>query len=542
MSLITSRRSLLAGAGAALVLGGQLRAFAAPAIGFTHGVASGNPAQTAVTLWTRHVSAGASVLKVEVAEDENFARIVQGGEAFASPLADHCAHARVTGLRPGQIYHYRFIAVDGTASATGRTRTLPAHGGADRFRIAVFGCSNITSGWFNAYAHAAARDDIDLAVHTGDYIYESPVTRPDATPGLAQQRGAAPDGEIVALADYRLRYASYRADPDLAELHRRLPMIAVCDDHETANNSWRDGASAHDPATEGAWMARRDAGMRAWREWLPMGENWYDRYQIGDLATLFTAETRLLGRTQQLDDTLAAILASGDSSVAAQLAAFKTGALADPARSMMGPGQERWFDDGLRASVASGARWQIIAQQVIMGPTQFPETGPGWFGGVVPPEVEADIARRRLLTAAGLPYSYDKWDGYPAARQRFYDSARRAGANIVTLTGDSHNAWAFDLADDAGPVGVEFAGQSVSSFGIERRFPGSPQQIAADFVAANPALKWMDTSQRGYMVLDITRDRIETEYVFVPAVGGRSMAESGRRKLVVEHGAKKLIV
>lgn len=542
MSLITNRRSLIAGAGAALMLGVPGRAFAAPLTGFTHGVASGDPAQTAVTLWTRHVATGASTLKLEIAEDESFARVVLRGETEASPLADHCAHARATGLKPGRTYFYRFLAPDGSASVVGRTRTLPAFGGADRFRLAVFSCSNITSGWFNAYAHASARDDIDLALHTGDYIYESPVTRPDAAPGLAQQRGAAPAGEIVALGEYRQRYASYRADPDLAELHRRLPMIAVWDDHETANNSWRDGASAHDPAREGAWAARKAAGIRAWREWLPMNEAWYDRYQIGDLATLFTAETRLLGRSQQLDDTLEAILAAGDSSTAAQLAAFKSGALADSSRSMMGPGQERWLDDGLKASVASGARWQIIAQQVIMGPTRFPEVGPGWFAGGIPPEVEADLAMRRRLTAAGLPYSYDKWDGYPAARQRFYDSARRSGADIVTLTGDSHNAWAFDLADDAGPIGVEFAGQSVSSFGLERRFTGSPQQIAADFIAANPALKWMDASQRGYMVLDITRDRIETEYVFVPAAGGRSSVESGRRKLVVERGSRRLAV
>ena len=81
------------------------------------------------------------------------------------------------------------------------------------------------------------------------------------------------------------------------------------------------------------------------------------------------------------------------------------------------------------------------------------------------------------------------------------DAARAANANLVTLTGDSHNAWAFDLADKSGPIGVEFAGQSVSSYGFERRFNGNAAQLAADFMATNPNLKWMDTSQRGYFTI-----------------------------------------
>ena len=134
----------------------------------------------------------------------------------------------------------------------------------------------------------------------------------------------------------------------------------------------------------------------------------------------------------------------------------------------------------------------------------------------------------------------DQWDGYHAERQRLYDSARAAKANLVTLTGDSHNAWAFDLADKAGAIGVEFAGQSVSSYGFERRFTGDPARIAADFLAANPNLKWMDASQRGYFTLTLTHDRVEAEYVFVPATGGRSAAATGKRVLVAEHGARKL--
>ena len=158
-----------------------------------------------------------------------------------------------------------------------------------------------------------------------------------------------------------------------------------------------------------------------------------------------------------------------------------------------------------------------------------------WIKGGITPELRAELDKREMLTAAGMPYSLDKWDGYPAARTRLYDAARQARANLVTLTGDSHNAWAFDLDDEAGAVGVEFAGQSVSSYGFERRFNGDAARLASDFMAANPNLKWMDTSQRGYFTLDIRPDRIDTEFVFVPADRRtQRCTETGRKRLGVD--------
>ena len=539
MAYIITRRNLLAASTAGLAtLALPGRAFAQRLTGFTHGVASGDPHQTRVVLWTRYVSPGLARLRVEVAEDESFTRPVTSGEVEVSPAHDHCIRAIVDNLPPDRWLHYRFIAPDGQVSDTGRTRTLPDADTAS-FRIAVFSCSNGTSGWFNAYAHAAARDDIDLAVHTGDYIYESPLTRPDAQPGMATLRNLAPPGEIVHLAEYRQRYASYRNDPDLAELHRRLPMIAVQDDHESANNSWRDGASAHDPATEGEWAIRKAIGQRVWREWMPAHSDWYGSHRIGNLATLFRLETRLLGRSRQIDSELDAIFAAGGD-VSGALSALRTGALADPARAMMNIEQEAWLASALKSSVDAGVRWQMLVQQVILAAIRAPTPAASWIKGGIPADMQPDIERRARLNAAGMPYSLDKWDGYPAARQRLYDAARRAGANLVTFTGDSHNAWAFDLADATGPIGVEFAGQSVSSYGFERRYNGDAARVAADFMAANPNLKWMDASQRGYFTLDIRRDRIEAEYVFVPATGGRSAAATGTRTLTAEHGARKL--
>lgn len=547
MTFQLSRRRLATGAAAALISAPFAYAFAesagTPAAGFTHGVASGDPRQTSVMLWTRYVPStpGVAGLRAEIASDETFSNIVASGDIAVSAASDHCAKVVATGLPSGRWLYYRFRTEDGRLSPAGRTRTLPETG-ADRFRVAVFSCSNITSGWFNAYAHAAARDDIDLALHLGDYIYESTPLRDDAILGMAAMRKVQPGAEILSLLDYRLRHASYRADPDLQALHARLPMITVWDDHETANNTWRNGASAHDPATEGDWNTRLSAGLHAFHEWLPAPEAWWTSYRIGELATLFCLETRLAGRDLQLDRELEAALAGPEASLRSRLDAFARGPLGAANRSMLGSAQERWLADGLSASVSRGDRWQILGQQVIMGRTLSPTSFSGWVqpGAAWEAGMLADLESRARLTAAGIPYSMDKWDGYPAARQRVYDMARAARANLVSLAGDSHNAWAFDHADASGPIGVEFAGQSVSSFGMERRLNGDALRVAQDYMQQNPNLRWMDASRRGYFVLDVTRDRVEAEFVFLPSRDVRSTSPLGVYRMGVSHGGRRL--
>jgi alkaline phosphatase D len=540
MSAILSRRSILQAA--ALLPGlalGTWPAFGAGGTNFTHSVASGEPQQRSVVLWTRFVAndGGETTLRVEVAEDERFRRIVSRAAAVSSPATDFCARARPDDLKPGKWYFYRFLAPDGATSPVGRTRTLPA-GSLRHFRIGVFSCANATSGWFNAYAHAAARDDLDLIVHTGDYIYESPVDRSDALATLAAARNIQPKGEAITLTDYRLRYAGYRADPGLMELHRRFPMVVMWDDHEVANNSWTGGAKNHGP-TDGPWNVRKAAGMRAFHEWLPISSADYERYQIGDLATLFRLETRLVGRSKQLE-LGSALFADGN--VAQAAAAFRDGPLADPARTMMGARQEKWLADALAASTAQGTRWQLIAQQVIMAPSLLPPVRSSWYapGVATTSREQAELSTALEFTKAGVPTGLDRWDGYPAARARLFDSVVRANANLIVLSGDSHNAWAFDLKHDRNPVGVEFAGQSVSSLGLEKRFGGDPQQIARDFRNTNPGLKWCDTSRRGYMVVDLTPTAASGEHLFLQSREARSTVILDQHRINVDHGARVL--
>lgn len=500
--------------------------------GFTHSVASGEPGPTSMLLWTRYAGKGDSAkLKVEVSESADFAKIVAGGEAITGPWRDWTTKITVTGLKPATRYHYRFVAPDGSFSPVGRTRTLP-QGNAARFGIAIFSCSNIGFGYFNAYGHAAARDDIDLAVHLGDYIYEYPhgyyPSADQAVPG----RLPLPATEILHLADYRLRYASYRADPDLQALHAAKPMLIQWDDHESANDSWEGGAQNHNPDKEGDWNARRAAAMQAWREWMPVSDEPWKTYEIGTLATLFRTETRLLGRTKPYS---AAPFLMADDPVAA-LKAFRDGAWQDPAMTMMGWEQEAWIAAELKRSVRAGTRWQVTGFGTIMGKQVAPKQAMDWLKPDAPEISKRYVKAGVTLAALGLPTNLDNWGGYPAARARFLKSAQAANANLVVISGDSHNAWAYDLAQDGRPAGVEFAGHAVTSPGYESSTAADPKVIARALVETNPELKWCDTSRRGYMALTLTPDQVRNEWLFADTIKQRTPAASVGHSAMVRRG------
>lgn len=342
MTLILDRRLLLQagtfGIGA-LALPGAAFAFQS-ASGFTHGVASGEPTQGSVLLWTRYVGNGDTPLTAEVL-DTATGKVVGGGTVTALRERDYIAKQVVDGLQPGRWYYYRFVAPDGTASSQGRTRTLP-DGETETFNLGVFSCSNLPFGWFNAYAAAAARDDLDLVLHLGDYLYEYAIGNYPSLEQALPGRVIRPESEMLTLTDYRMRHASYRADPDLQRLHQLWPVLAQWDDHEITNDSWKDGAQNHQPE-EGDYQMRKRIARRVYREWMPVSDlpetqdQWKD-YRIGNLATIFLTESRLNARGEQLD--LAAAL-SGTADIETMLTSFRDETWRDPARQMLGADQEQ---------------------------------------------------------------------------------------------------------------------------------------------------------------------------------------------------------
>jgi alkaline phosphatase D len=512
--------------------------------GFTHGVASGEPRANSVLLWTRYVGSGDSRIRAEIATDASFVKVVAGGEVTAGADADYTAKIIVAGLEPDRWYFYRFVAPDGRISRTGRTRTLP-QGDVSRFGIALFSCSNMPFGWFNAYGHAAMRDDIDLVIHCGDYLYEYDRGHYPSLEETVPGRVIEPANEMVTLADYRLRYASYRLDPDLQALHAAFPMIAQWDDHELANDAYKDGAENHQPDKEGDWSVRRAAAEKVYREWMPVSDALYDSVQIGALATIFRPETRITARNKQLSVSEAV---AGRGDLAKALADFRDGAWSAQDRTLMGADQEKWLFDGLAASKKNGTAWQILAQQVIMGYGRFPTNAADWVPSNAPDIVRKTLAGAVAASQAGLPYNMDSWDGYPAARNRLYDAALAADADLVVLSGDSHNAWGYNLGE-RGPgqgggkdrVGVEFAGHSVTSPGFEAYAKGvPPADIARALRVVNPGMAFCDSSQRGYVSLQVTPQQVAGSWHFIKDIRTRTTALASTHSMTVQRGAKLL--
>lgn len=539
----TDRRTILKGAGIGLGLGAGLSAAPLAAQmgerGFNWGVASGEPSSSGVLLWSRYVAAQPASLRWEVTDPAS-GRVVAGGEVEASPEHDWCVKPRAEGLAPGRWYTYRFIDGAGNPSPVGRTRTLP-EGAVDRFRMAVFSCSNIGFGWFNAYRHAAEADGFDLVVHTGDYYYEyGPGTYPTQDEALPA-RVLNPAHEAVALADYRARHAIYRRDPDLQRLTQLYPMVMVWDDHETANDSHADGAENHQPGSEGDWNLRKQAAMRAYREWLPVSDDDWTSYEIGDLATIFRLETRLTARARQF--SIGGVLKGRDQAedAMAALAAFRAGEYLDPARHLLGTAQEAWLADGLRRSRAAGKPWQVLAQQVLMGTSRAPTVVESALNAQLPDFVKRRLVAAMMASKAGIPSNLDAWDGYPAARERLFQASLEADANLVVLAGDTHNAWAFELDHGGARVGVEFGGHSVSSPGLEAYLGGIPaDRLARGMVEENPQLKWMDSARRGYMAVELTPAAATSEYRFLETVRQRSTVLAGTKRITSAAGSRTL--
>ncbi len=540
MVLNIDRRRLILGGGlglGALLLpaGRALAAELAGARGFTHNVASGEPGPDSMLLWTRYVPAnGESIVRLdaEVALDQAFTRKVSGGSVRTGAYRDWTAKVTVDGLKPGTVYWYRFVGPDGGKSPVGRTKTLP-EGNASRFGLGVFSCSNLPNGWFNAYGHAAARDDLDLWLHVGDYVYEygNAAYAGKALPGRVLQ----PDHEMVALADYRLRFACYRTDPDLQRLHQMAPMVALWDDHESANDSYEYGAQNHQPAREGEWNPRRAAAMQAYREWLPISDEPWKAYPIGTLATLYRTESRLLARTRPADIDAAFKVANPD----AALSAFRDGVWQDSSATMLGSAQESWLAHAFKANARTSA-WQLVGMATIIGRTVMPEAAIDWLK---PDASAGTVAKfRNHIRAAkhGVPMWMDRWDGYPAARSRLLRAAQRADADLVILSGDSHNAWAYSLVEDGKPAGVDLAGQAVTSAGMEGGMGADPRVVAQGFVTANPELRWADTSRRGYLMVEVTPQRVTGEWQFLRTIAERSTQLSGTHRMHVERGRRAL--
>ena len=264
---------------------------------FIHGVASGDPTHDSVVLWTRIEADQPVDVAWEVSQDVGFRKIVQQGVFSTNLQRDYTVKVVADQLKQGTAYFYRFTH-NGVRSVTGRTRTLPT-GSLNRLCIALTSCSNYSFGYFNGYDAIARDEAVEYVLHTGDYIYEYAADGWGGTTARQIGREHKPANEIVSLSDYRQRHAQYKRDAGSLAMHAAKPLLALWDDHESANNPWSGGAQNHQ-ANEGIWAHRRSASLRAYYEWMPIRDpapgqdpaSLWRNYVFGDLASLVTMETR----------------------------------------------------------------------------------------------------------------------------------------------------------------------------------------------------------------------------------------------------------
>lgn len=470
---------------------------------FYHGVASGDPLYDRVIIWTRVTpkdSLESIPVNWEVAADQDFNQVLQSGKTTATPERDYTVKVDVEQLQPGKEYFYRFNAL-GEYSPIGTTKT--ANDNPDQLLFGVVSCSNYEFGTFFAYGALAEEEDIDAVIHLGDYIYEyGPGRYGDST----LNREHYPRKEIITLQDYRLRYSQYRLDTNLSAVHAAHPFITVWDDHEIANNSYKEGAQNHQTG-EGDYLERKRAAKKAYYEWMPVreSENLYRTFNYGGLAKLIMLDERLAGRTSIADS-------------------LNDPTLRSPERSMLGDQQLNWFKKELSTSEA---KWQVIGNQVIFS---YLNWGHETFN-----------------------INLDSWDGYPVEREKIKSHIiSNTMENVIFITGDTHSAFAFEVTDQPfseynqltaeGAFAIEFGTTSINSGNSDEMYPTDSvieHEKKITNSPINPHLKYANLRDHGYMLLSLSPERAKATWRFVDRITPDSPVKS--HSLEVKSGEPKLV-
>jgi alkaline phosphatase D len=507
---------------------------------FYHGVASGDPLSGQVIIWTKitpEQEGGDVLVKWVIGKEENLSQVVQTGEISTNAAVDYTVKIDVKGLSPSTTYYYQFVSDTGK-SPVGRTKTTPSDT-YENLQFAVVSCSNYSAGYYNALGRIAKRTNLNAVIHLGDYIYEGTERKFDKENNPPFDKFEATHFVMNKewwLHYYRKRYALSRLDVDLREAHQNHPFIAIWDDHEIADNTYKDGANGHNPYSDGDWEVRKSAAKQAYSEWLPIrgdASKIYRTIRFGKLMELILLDTRLEGRDKQIYDS-------------------SSPALLAPDRTILGKDQKQWLFNTLNTSPC---QWKVVGNQVI-----FSEINVKWaaFGGQFADKV-------KVFENTTLDY----WEGYPVERDEVINHiSQNKLNNVVILSASMHCAFAFDVTKRAtkysrkgeaptydpatgkGSVAVEFAAPSITSENFDEKIgtfyatafqsylnKKLPQPLGYN---PNPHIKFVDLQRHGYYILKVTKERAEAEFYFVDSILNRSTSEELADVLHTKAGNNRL--
>jgi alkaline phosphatase D len=505
-----NRRALLrnSAAGAAVLLLPQATARAAALRGgkFRQGVLSGDPTPDGITLLTLLDDAeGRGRVRLEVATDAGFRKVVATKSITTSASAGYSVKARVTGLKAHERYYYRFETSD-SHSPVGRFQTaLPADSN-ETVRFAFFSCADYTHGYYNAYA-LMEREDVDFVVCLGDYIYAESYHAKGRTGvrddkiGKANRDNPGIVREAVSLADYRAKYALYRSDKTLRDLHAKFPMITAWDDHEVQDNYAGAAPGGGLDASKHYAASRKAAGYKAFFEAMPVmragKSRIYRALRFGKNVDLL-----MLDQRQYRDDQ-----PCGDATVP------PCPELAAP-RNYLGRPQMNFAKQRLQAS---GAAWKVVGNELMMMNAELP---------------------------GGNYYGFDNWQGYTVEREELLGHIKNAGIkDVIFITGDIHTFIAGDVrtANSRGePVALEFVGGSITSQSLGETDlpigggqvlegndanPSTAPAIIDTLRSLNPWVDQADFDHHGYGLVKADATSFDVTLQRVPSIKKKSTAK-----------------
>ena len=452
---------------------------------FPLGVASGFPRPRGITLWTQLDGVkGHKRLKLLVAEDRKFRKVVEERTVTARKDRGHTARTFVKGLKPDERYYYRFVTED-SKSPVGRFKTAPPLNSRRPVRIAFYSCQHYEAGFYNAQRAIANEPDLDLVICLGDYMYEYS-DFDDANP-RQDRTGRNRDGDVQFLDEYRQKYHLYKSDPDLKAMHAAHPFISVWDDHEVEdNNAGANPSSAAEPGKTNlkdyprrvSYDQRRENGYRAFFNYMPRTRFKGDRnrifedYRLGKTVDLMLTDERQYRDQQPCND---AILTPCPESQ-------------DP-RTLLGAKQKQWLLSSLERSPATWKLWgtELMLMGLRLGPS---------------PVATAQV---------------DAWDGYARERKEILDFVIDRGVkDVVAITGDIHTFFAGTATTTGDRTAgnreafPEFVGGSATSAGLPEA-TGFPPETLELLLPFNGHLDFYDFVAKGYGLVEASSTGLTCE-------------------------------
>jgi alkaline phosphatase D len=445
---------------------------------FLWGVASGDPLPDGIVLWTRtdpDATQGAThTVAWEVATDAAMTSIVANGSIQAEAQNDHCARVEVSGLTAGATYYYRFRAENDAYSVIGRTRTAPL-GATAHLKFAVTSCSSVFSGFFNGYDRIAERNDLDLVVHLGDYVYDT--VDPDEEVRVPSPYPVNPDTED----EWRERHRLYLLDPALRAARQMHPWVVVWDNHDFK----RDTVS----------------GVQAFWEYVPRRDvhsdisKIYRTYSYGDLVDLTMIDIQQYrGR-----DTIA----PGEAST-------------------LGHEQRQWYLNTLGEQTA---KWHITGNQKMFG---------GWYSEGIPEWIPVPNDGGVFSRGSWDGYMAERDTVLSFVQENNIDNfvVLSGDAHMsfgMDLSREPRNGNIYDATTGNGSLGVEFLPTSITRGNFDES--GVPTFAVPIFESAsngiNPHHRYTEFTEHGYGILNIDHDSIVAEWWYVPILQENSSQELG---------------